>query len=510
MNRCGPSIALTLCAALAATDWPQWRGPLVTGHAEGPELATTWPAAGPSLLWHSDPLPRRRGAGCPAVAGGRVYVHGTVHAIQPVPAWALHFYRDPAARLSPATIAQVETIAERWFDCDGDAYAAWQQEAGIDAPQRQALQALWKRLYDTECKTRGAINRADDEIRCLDATNGRTLWQRRLPGLEWRNYSSNTGAFGYASTCCVIGDRCLVLAGNGIAHGLDCATGATVWTLPDAGISKGGYWANHNSFIAASGGAVLLAHGVWSLDPAKGTVRWHLPSIVNPHSSAALWQRPGGDAVVVGHTGPDSRENGDLIALAAADGKELWRLTGRAPRMSSPVVGGGFLAVAVERAGKTDDPGGTGTWIYDLSAATPRQIVHLPLSFRATPVLLPDRVLLCGQKDTLLAALPTGEVLWRSDGKAGGKDLAGMADEFASPVASDGKLLCANSSSLRLFDISGSAPVALAQHKGRATAGAGEKTSAWLLQHASPALADGRLYVQGAERLLCFDLRAAR
>lgn len=62
-------------AAINAADWPQWQGPDRTGMSKETGLLTSWPAAGPAVVWTAGGL--GNGYGSTAVAGTRVFVQGT-------------------------------------------------------------------------------------------------------------------------------------------------------------------------------------------------------------------------------------------------------------------------------------------------------------------------------------------------------------------------------------------------------------------------------------------------
>jgi outer membrane protein assembly factor BamB len=56
-------------------DWPQWQGPDRTGLSKETGLLTTWPAAGPPLVWSASNL--GAGYGSLAVKGDRVFLQGS-------------------------------------------------------------------------------------------------------------------------------------------------------------------------------------------------------------------------------------------------------------------------------------------------------------------------------------------------------------------------------------------------------------------------------------------------
>src|SRR5215467_7011440 len=62
----------SLTIAVAANDWPQWRGPERTGISKETGLLKEWPADGPKLLWQAKDI--GDGYSTPAVVGDRLYV----------------------------------------------------------------------------------------------------------------------------------------------------------------------------------------------------------------------------------------------------------------------------------------------------------------------------------------------------------------------------------------------------------------------------------------------------
>jgi outer membrane protein assembly factor BamB len=52
----GLTMALAVCAASAAGDWPQWRGVNRDGYSTDTGLLKQWPDGGPKLLWSAKGL----------------------------------------------------------------------------------------------------------------------------------------------------------------------------------------------------------------------------------------------------------------------------------------------------------------------------------------------------------------------------------------------------------------------------------------------------------------------
>ena len=66
-----------MSSATAASDWPQWRGPLRNGIlSDSPPLADRWPSKGLMKLWDSETIPCDDDGGHGSVVAwrGRVYV----------------------------------------------------------------------------------------------------------------------------------------------------------------------------------------------------------------------------------------------------------------------------------------------------------------------------------------------------------------------------------------------------------------------------------------------------
>lgn len=70
-----PLLATVLASSIAASDWPQWRGPKRDDVSTETELMTSWPVSGPRKVW----IFKDAGVGYsgPAVVGERLYIMGS-------------------------------------------------------------------------------------------------------------------------------------------------------------------------------------------------------------------------------------------------------------------------------------------------------------------------------------------------------------------------------------------------------------------------------------------------
>ena len=198
MTRTGRPTVITLAAllvgaALAADDWPQWRGPRRDGLSQETGLLLEWPASGPPLAWKAS------GAGdgfsSLAVAGGAVFTmgaHGNVESVLALDA--------ASGRL-------------RWKT----PYGARFRNGEGDGP-RGTPTVDGDRLY---------VLGASGDLSCLDAATGRIVWtQNLLQKLGGRNIR-----WGLSESPLVAGDRVLVNAGARDASivAFDKRDGSVLW-----------------------------------------------------------------------------------------------------------------------------------------------------------------------------------------------------------------------------------------------------------------------------------------
>lgn len=286
--------------------WPDYTGPGSDVAPLPPEVPLVKTLAEARLVWASEaPITQGREAGdasdaanlgklrfvyggysSPVVAGGRVY----------------QFFMQPAggphdAGLAETTLAAAETGEER-------AFATW----------------------------RWSI-RADDVVVCLDAADGRLLWQRTFPG-ESINWTAGNKHATINMTPCVHRGRLYVLGGKARVHCVDAATGERLWDVPlephasrlDAALKaalqerrlvrEGGAFEN---FLLGAGDVVVTVvegGGLVALDAKTGKERWRRPA-----RAVGRWAREGG-SLLIASTGRDT------LALDPATGEVRWTLDG--------------------------------------------------------------------------------------------------------------------------------------------------------------------------------------
>jgi outer membrane protein assembly factor BamB len=232
---------LLLCsAAIIGSDWPQFLGPTRNGVYAGKDLAASWPAAGPPILWRKDV-----GAGfaAPVVAAGKLIL----------------FHRVGGKEILDCMDAA--TGAKIW---SYDYPTTYRDDFGFDEGPRSAPVIAGGAVYSFG---------AQGVLTAVDFATGKKIWS--VPADA--QYAVKKGFFGAAGSPLVDGGRVMVNVGGpgaGIVA-FDAKTGAVLWkaTNDEASYSSGA--------IATIGGAshalFLTRAGLEDLDPANGQVRFSLP-----------------------------------------------------------------------------------------------------------------------------------------------------------------------------------------------------------------------------------------
>lgn len=228
-------------SASFAGDWPQILGPERNGIAAGEQLAESWPASGPKLLWQRD-----IGAGLAGVAvvGDSVYL----------------FHRQGD-----------EEIVECFAAADGA--PRWRTpfparfSGGVHEDQGP-------RCVPTVHGDRVVLFGAAGDLHCVAAADGKPIWSRAVN----QDYEVRDGYFGVGSSPVVVGDRLLVNVGGKNGAGLaafSLATGETLWKGTDEGAS---YSAPTVAKIQGQTRAVFVTRmNVVGVVPESGEVAFRFP-----------------------------------------------------------------------------------------------------------------------------------------------------------------------------------------------------------------------------------------
>lgn len=286
-----------LSASARAEEWNQWRGPHRNGlDTTSPKLIDELPQQGLRPLWISEEIPAGNvgGWGSPVVSQGRVYLFAHLKNKQ----------GDPPQKKFP------------WLPPD--------KRGGMSDAEYQEYEA--KRRDEDEQLSRFFDFR--ERVYCLDGKTGQTLWVNERPSVYCRFMQSGSPA--------VIDGKLYILGAGRVARCIDAANGKDLWEVRLPGEFRDEYMMS--SFAVADGVAVVLCGHLFGLDAQTGKILWEgdRSATSGTHSSPAVWKHQGQEFVIV-HVG-----NEETICIEPRTGKELWRVQSQA-RMSTPVIAGDLM-----------------------------------------------------------------------------------------------------------------------------------------------------------------------
>jgi outer membrane protein assembly factor BamB len=286
--------AMAFCAAPRGSswDWPCWGGPDGTGASREADWDGGALAGGARVAWTADV-----GAGYSnvSISSGRLFTAGL---------------KDGESTVFCLDAATGETVWAAPYD---DA-ALPQSTPAVDGERVCALGAQGLLL-------------------CLDARDGRVIWERDMArglGLPLPKYT-------WAASPSFDGERLLV-NGGGAFLALDTADGAELWRAADGGTAGGGA-SYASALVSAAGGrrtAVFVgSRRLTAVDAATGEIFWAFP---HGNTSDAIAANP----IAVGE--------GVFCALASTcgltgldDGGPVWKSQALTTSLSGPVLVDGML-----------------------------------------------------------------------------------------------------------------------------------------------------------------------
>ena len=255
---------------------------------------------------------------------------------------------------------------------------------------------------------------ADEEVFCLDAAIGKSLWNTPLhePG----------GQPGSSTPCIVLG-KLFVAGSSDQEHCLNAETGSILW---NAKLPRTHHEPIASSIAVVGHVAVLLADALTALDTNSGQVLWTQPEIKGFESSPTTWSVAGHDYVIC-------NTDRETHCVNAADGHIMWSVPGGGK--STPVVseeyGGDFLVNMSENRK-------AGLSTYRLNEKAPQKLWTMDITDRgSSPVVYDGHVYAVaggsnGHSAHLLSIhLDTGKVAWN--------EIIDFA-EVSSPVIVDDKM----------------------------------------------------------------------
>src|SRR5581483_6628178 len=230
-------VALALVPPVPAGDWPQWLGPRRDGSSPETGLLTTWPAAGPKVLWK---VPGGDGYSAVAVADGRAFT-----LVQ----------TDKGEQLRALDAVTGQTLWEAHL------HPAYKNKYG-NGPR--STPSVAGGLVYTQSVT--------GPLSCHDAKTGKLVWQVDL----LKQFGAKNLTWGLSASPLVDEARVYALPGApgaGVAA-FDRRTGKLLWKTGDA---KAAY----ASPVAATVGGVpqvifFNAFGLLAVSPADGKELWRV------------------------------------------------------------------------------------------------------------------------------------------------------------------------------------------------------------------------------------------
>ncbi len=199
--------ALSHAALGAQFDWPQWQGPDRTAHSKETGLLQSWPKDGPPLAWTAANL--GGGDSSPSIASGRVF--GMSHRGSDEVVWA---------------------ISER------DGREIWATRTAPAPPQNWPQSKEGPSATPTVDGDRLYILGLAGNLACLQASDGKVLWQRSLVA----DFGARSPMWSFRESPLIDGDKLICTPGGEETTlvALHKLTGQTIWKslVPDQSASS--------------------------------------------------------------------------------------------------------------------------------------------------------------------------------------------------------------------------------------------------------------------------------
>ena len=466
------SLGSLAAAQLAADDsnWPQWRGPLMTGASPTADPPSTWSETR-NIKWKVK-IPGR-GLATPLIWGDQVFVQTAI---------------PTGKKDSPDAKSDAKTEAKS--DAKPDAPPVAKDDAPKAEPPRDRPFGPPGRGPGRGPGGRGMRSAPPTEtyqfvLMCLDRQTGKTVWQKvareEVPheGAQFDNtFASNSP----------VTDGKLVIAYFG-SRGLHCydTEGNLKWEK-DLGRMKTKLSFGEGSSPVLFGNTVVVNWDqegpgfIAAFDKETGKELWRTPRDEETSWTTPIVVEQAGKAQVI--TAATHR----IRSYDLADGKLLWECAGLTTNaIPTPVAGKdliyattgfrGKVMLAIRPTGKGDVTG-TEAVAWTLKNGTP----YVP-----SPLLYDDRLYFYNGNTAVLSCIDaaTGKALY-SEQRV--EDLAGV---YASPVGAGGKVFLVGRNGATVVIKSGDKYETLATNK------LDERFDA------SPALAGNELFLRGRDYLYC-------
>jgi outer membrane protein assembly factor BamB len=373
-----------LVQAVAAGDWPSWRGPDRNGVSAETGLISSWSRSGENLVWRADFM----GRSTPIVLDRRVCASGR-----------------------GGTGLERQEVVACWDAANGK--RLWERRFQVYNTTVPFSRVGWAALAGDPETGHVYAQNVDGELVCLDRA-GKTVWQHRL-GEE---YGRGSGYGGRTLIPLVDEDRLIVgVVGAGWGDigpprqrymAFDKRTGAVRWIATPA---QGPFDdANNQSSptVAVIGGRRLVIGGgadgwLYALEARTGNPVWRFQVSVRGLNSPPLVS---GDVVYAAHS-EESPDGGPMGRVVAIDGKstgditksgELWRAEGLTVGFAAPTAAEGRVYVVDNAANlhALDQKTGKLIWSHNLGTIG-----------RAAPTFADGKLFLTEENGKILVVQPS-------------------------------------------------------------------------------------------------------
>ena len=229
-------------------DWSRWRGPLGDGISHEKNLLTEWPSEGPPLAWKCKGL--GHGFASVAVAGGKIYTLGVIEGKSNLICLKVDggdlVWKLPFGKGDPNCTPTV----------DGNMIYAVSRDGGL-----------------------GAVD-----------VKGKGVWSKEFQ----KDFGGKEPQWGYSESPLIDGDKLICTPGSEqhFMVALNKKTGATIWSLPMADLSKnrGHGGAGYASPVISNAGGIkqyvtLTGKGVIGVDANSGKLLWNYDRVANNTAS---------------------------------------------------------------------------------------------------------------------------------------------------------------------------------------------------------------------------------
>jgi len=475
----------SMTASLSAGDWSQWRGNRRNGIAEdSPAMISSLPVAGLNPVWKSEPIGSGKndgGWGSPVVvnfegkSGQRVYLF--THQRQKL--------REVPRKKFP------------WLPPE--------KRAGMTEQEYREYEV--SRRNEDEWIAGSFVFR--ESVYCLDGETGKTLWKNEV--------ESHYTRFPQSGSPTVADGKLYILGAGRQVRCIDALSGRDLWKFKLPGEFRDEFW--QSSFIVENGLAVFLCGRLFAVSVKDGSIVWQgdLKTTNGSHASPVLWKNAGRTYVV------STVSRGETACFELETGREAWRIQSEAG-VATPVISGDRLITYGNSRKK-----GLRCFLMSDNAAEHVWTFHGCQDKGSSPVVVGDYVFVQGEKRLACVNLTSGESEWMTTLDLG-------RPQYTSLVAADSKvfyalegLLCFEASPDRFkplikakFNETGLMATEAAFRKilkldriEQETNGRSKAEKLYNAQIgrqgpllcASPAIADGRLFLRLKNGIACYDLR---